>query len=421
MLNKYDDEVKSNIASLLGKRCRFEMMKKQSKNNNIIVMQLENIMEIPKNLIREELEMKYQGITIHKNKTCDTWYTRFRVGGKQYYISARTQKDCLEKLKKELYKKQREYFMSKSEENRNKSTTLLEWYNKWLELYKVGKVKRATLASYKSLINFIDNNLLNKSMSDIKVSEIIESLNACNKERQRQKLYELYQMLFQKAEDNDIVHKNIIRLVDKPKHEKSHGQALSNIEQKQLIETCQKVPNSEMLLVAMYQGLRRGELLGLTRDNIDFENNTLTINKSYNQYNKFDTTKNKQSERTMPLFENTRKLLLRYKNINANERIFKIQIKEYQQLVTKIKKHSKIEELKTKDMRSTFITRCQELNIPEYVIQSWVGHKIGSKVTKEVYTKYNAEDNIKYIDILNGSKFYSNSTHFLLGNKNDLR
>lgn len=41
---------------------------------------------------------------------------------------------------------------------------------------------------------------------------------------------------------------------------------------------------------------------------------------------------------------------------------------------------------------------CQKLNI---IIQSWVGHKIGSKVTSSVYTKHNPEIDFKYIDIFN--------------------
>ena len=62
-------------------------------------------------------------------------------------------------------------------------------------------------------------------------------------------------------------------------------------------------------------------------------------------------------------------------------------------------------------MRFTFITRCQEQNIPEFVIQAWCGHQIGSKVTKQVYTKYKASDNSKYINIFNESKNYSKTTH----------
>ena len=409
MLNKYDVEIKSNIASLLGKRCRFEMMKKQEKDKEIIVTQLENTKEVPQFLIQEELEMKYQGITIHKNKKCDTWYTRYRVGGKQYYISARTQKECLEKLKKALYNKKREYFMAQSEENRNKSITLLEWYNKWLELYKVGKVKDNTLRDYTSMLKLIPTQIQNKALSEIKLSELLTVLNDCSAERQKQKLYDFINVLYKKAVDNDIIEKNIVVKIDKPKHVKNHGLALDNAQQTHLIEICKQIPNADIMLVAMYQGLRRGEVLGLTIDNIDFEKNTLTINKAWNDKNQFGTTKNKQSMRTMPLFAETKKILFKYKD--KKERIFELSKRQYEKVIIKIKEKSAIPDLKLKDMRSTFITRCKELNIPLHIIQSWVGHIIGSNVTNLVYTKHNIDADTKYINILNDSKFYSNSTH----------
>lgn len=175
--------------------------------------------------------------------------------------------------------------------------------------------------------------------------------------------------------------------------------------------------NSEFMIVAMYQGLRRGEVLGLTIDNIDFVNNTITINKAYNQQNKFDTTKNKQSNRTIPLFEETRTILLKYKN--QKERIFNLTNKQVELILKEIREKSKIENLKLKDMRSTFITRCKELNIPTHVIQSWVGHSIGSKVTDLVYTKHNNDVDNKCIDLLNKSKFYSQektTRHIILYN-----
>ena len=61
-------------------------------------------------------------------------------------------------------------------------------------------------------------------------------------------------------------------------------------------------------------------------------------------------------------------------------------------------------------MRSTFITRCKELNIPTHVIQSCVGHTIGSNVTNIVYTKHNNDIDNKFIDIINKSKLYTNYT-----------
>jgi len=148
------------------------------------------------------------------------------------------------------------------------------------------------------------------------------------------------------------------------------------------------------------------------QNRVDFENNLLTINKAWTN-GAFDTTKNKQSVRTMPLFDKTKQILLKYQNKKG--RVFNLSVGEYQTIKDKIKKLIKIPNLKIKDMRSTFITRCKELNIPKHVIQSWVGHIIGSSVTDTVYTKHNADIDFNYINIINKSNFntklYSNSTH----------
>ena len=57
--------------------------------------------------------------------------------------------------------------------------------------------------------------------------------------------------------------------------------------------------------------------------------------------------------------------------------------------------------------------------MPKHIVQSWVGHEIDSSVTKSVYTHTTEDANNLFINKLNHSKFYSNSTHFLTENKND--
>lgn len=343
--------------------------------------------------------MKYKGITIHKRPNCNTWYTRFRKNNKVICISAKTQKECYEKLKIEYNKK--EVIDIK------KSITLQEWYLKWLELYKIGKVKDTTINSYKVAWKHIPNDLLTTNIDKIKVEQIITTLANCKAaERLSQNLYDLLAMLFKKAFDNELIFKNIMVLVDKPKHEKQHSEALTNTEQIAVEKACKEL-SIDFILISMYQGLRRGEILGLTRDNIDFEKNTMSINKAWNYKNQFDTTKNKQSIRTMPLFNESKAILLKYKDIPNDNRIFNISMKQHDNIIKKLK--SKLPfDIKTKDMRTTFITRCTELGIPEFVVQSWVGHKIGSKVTKDSYTTHNTEIDNKYINILNQSKLYTN-------------
>ena len=53
-----------------------------------------------------------------------------------------------------------------------------------------------------------------------------------------------------------------------------------------------------------------------------------------------------------------------------------------------------------KDLRHTFISHCAELGIPQYVVQNWVGHSEGSRVTGNVYTHLTEDANKKFTDIL---------------------
>lgn len=79
--------------------------------------------------------MKYQGITIHKNKNCTTWYARFRHNGKQFYVSAKTQLECYNKLKKtlKLVKTKETKILSQP---KTIKLTFSQWYNEWLNTYK---------------------------------------------------------------------------------------------------------------------------------------------------------------------------------------------------------------------------------------------------------------------------------------------
>ena len=350
---------------------------------------------------KEETKMlKYQGITIHKSNNANTYYTRFRVGKKQYYISAYTQRECYEKLKKAKSPTNVAKLLSSQNVITN-NVTLEDWYKQWLTLYKIGKVKDETIRSYRSLFNAIPQNIKEMRMAEIKLIDLLTLMQSLTSERQQQKFHDFMSMIFQKAVDNDIITKNLMRKVDKPKHKKVHSQALTSEQQNILIETCSKIENAEVVLVALYQGFRRGEVLGLTRDCIDLEKKKITINKAWSQRNEFDTTKNEQSVRTLPMFESTYNILLKHKDKKPDERIFNLSIKQYETILGKIRQESGLTDLKMKDMRSTFITNCMNMNFPIHIIQSWVGHALGSVVTTSVYTSHNEEADKEYISRIN--------------------
>lgn len=341
-------------------------------------------------------ELKYKGIKVHKNEISNSYYARFRKNGTQHFVSAKTKKQCYDKLKEKYIQ------VEKEEKYSNNSITFIGWYNKWLELYKLNKVKQATIEDYEKSLKYIPNEFKETKIVLLSVENVLVVLNSIEKPRTRQKVFELMSMMFDKAEKHDIITKNIMLRIDKPKHEKQNSQPLTSKQQEEFIIACNNVLHGDYFLVCLYQGLRKGETLAITREDIDFKNKTLTINKSINKNNRFDTTKNKQSNRTMPLFDKTIEIFLKYKNLASEKRVLNFSPKIQRKVLSKI--NDKLNcHVKTKDLRSTFITRCQENNIPEFVIQSWVGHKIGSKVTCTVYTKHNPEIDFKYINIFNST------------------
>ncbi len=377
-------------------------------NNNIIrfvnpkVERKEKIENVPTPKPKEQEQMKINGKTIFRNKNAKTWYTRYRQDGKQFYISGKTQQEVAEKLKEALNIEKRKKVIG---------ITLNQWYEKWLHLYKIGKVKQATIEDYEKNFIHISDKIWNKNIKQITTAEILETLNAIKKERAKQKVYEFLKALFDKALIHKHIKENIMLLIEKPKHKKSKGVALNKEQQLEFLKLCETTRFGNLYKTILFQGLRLGEALGITFNNIDFKNKTLTIEKTINNKNQFDTTKTEQSHRTMPLFNPTYELLRNIKVNNENERIFNFKYSSPKSNISDIIEKSNLPKFSLHDLRHTFITNCQNENIPEHVIQSWVGHEIGSKVTKSVYTHLTQDVNLLNINKLNNTEFYSNSTH----------
>lgn len=358
---------------------------------------LKNALLISKNQNGEDI-MKFQGLTIKRNITCDTWYTRIRKDGKQHYISGRTQRECLNKVKD---------FINYVQKEKNKNVTFEKWYKQWLEMFKIGKVKKVTIEDYEKTLKNFPTELWQKDIKKITSIEILEVLNKVTKERTKQKLYELLNAIFEKAEIHSIIQNNIFKIIDKPKHKKEKGIALNHNQQIEFIQSCRKNELGDLFLLILYQGLRIGEALAITGNDFNLVEKTLTINKSINRYNEVDDTKNEQSCRNTNLFDKSISILQKYKNFK-NERIFNISYSVAQKNLKRVLDGTNLPNISIHDLRHTFITNCKDENIPEHIIQSWVGHEIGSKVTSQRYTHTNQEISNKFINLLNEKNIYKN-------------
>ena len=191
-----------------------------------------------------------------------------------------------------------------------------------------------------------------------------------------------------------------MEIIEKPKHVRQEGVALSSKEQEVFITACKNNKYGDMYLVALYQGLRIGEILALTGNDIDLDNNKIIVNKSMNKENKVDSTKNKQSERTIPLFDKTRAILEKYSKF-GNKRIFNLTNSVPNKHLYKLCESEGIRKISVHDLRHTFITNSINRGVPEHIVQALVGHKIGSSVTKRIYTHINNDDITPFFELLN--------------------
>ena len=111
------------------------------------------------------------------------------------------------------------------------------------------------------------------------------------------------------AMKTDLVTQNVAMKVDRPKKNDFQPVFLDAAELQHLFEVVKGTKLELPVLVAAFYGLRRGEVLGLKWDAIDFERGTLTIKRTVTSVNvggktqiiEQESAKTKSSMRTLPL------------------------------------------------------------------------------------------------------------------------
>ena len=340
--------------------------------------------------------MTYDGKTIHKRKDRkQEWYIRFYKNGRQFTVYGKTQREVIKKYKEAIKEKPKP---------KEKEYTLKQWFEKYLELYKVGKATDTTLRANKYEFAKV-KRLYNVPIKELDQFEIQKVLNDIPYPSTRRRVYILLNAILERAYKNGLTQKNIMYLVDQPKYKAKEKLALTSKDQDKFVIACNNHPLGDFYLICLYQGLRKGECRALKVNDIDLENKTIRIDESLNKGTKRTNTKNEQSNRTMPLFDITKPIIEKLiQNKAKNELLFDYPAGQIEYALKDILKTIDIPHITTHTLRHTFITRCQEQNIPLYVVQAWVGHEKGSVVTTKIYTHLNEETNLRFADVINNIK-----------------
>ena len=95
-------------------------------------------------------------------------------------------------------------------------------------------------------------------------------------------------------------------------------------------------------------------------------------------------------------------VLQKYGNEEPDKMVYKMSDTVLYKRLAKLLKQSDLPKFTIHELRHTFISRCHEKGIDEIVVQKWVGHAIGSAMTKAVYTHIASDTEKSYIAKMNG-------------------
>lgn len=215
--------------------------------------------------------------------------------------------------------------------------TLGEWAMTWLNEYAKNQVRATTWESYESTIrNHIIPELGGILLSDLKPSRVQQVYNQkliAGRDGGHKGLsatsvgyiHAVLHSMLKRAVKNGLVSKNVAELVDKPKKTRHEIKPLSLEELKHFLIAIKETHHYAAYLLECYTGLRRGELLALRWQDVDFDNKKIMVCQGLVRTKEglsFNQPKTEASRRSIPINDEVLAALKMQKRRQREQKVF---------------------------------------------------------------------------------------------------
>ena len=257
----------------------------------------------------------------HTYKVGASYRTVIRQGGTVVTAMAKTAQQSKTLAKVKLSKLPQE----QSSVPGNPKLKLEEFLLNWLDEVHQHQIAHSTYRRYRSLAVHHINPILGhqelRKLNSQLITNLLLNMRSCGQSvRSQQQARALLAVALSEAENRNLISINPVRKVKNPQ---GVGKVLTPLkfeEVKRLLKTYQGTFLSARLHVSLICGLRQGEALGLTWQDIDFESGTLTVSNQIQRINgiaTFTRLKTFRSYRTLVLTEETLESLRLHKKLIA--------------------------------------------------------------------------------------------------------
>lgn len=183
---------------------------------------------------------------------------------------------------------------------------------KWLKLYKSGREDN-TIAGYRNILKNHTSNLDDLKLIEIKKSDVQEGYNALSGHYDLQRRYaQTVDQILKAAIDDGLLYKNVAQSIEKDKMPRKKKRALT-MNERSHIETADFDDQEKLLAyLLLYTGMRRQEIIPLTRFDINFSSGKISITKAVKFIGEkavLKETKTYSGEREVYILEPLRPLL----------------------------------------------------------------------------------------------------------------
>ena len=364
---------------------------------------------------------RWQGsITIGRNKDGSQ---------KRQYVYGKTRKSVAEKLNELLSSVQTGTFIDKSQ-----NPPVEAWLNFWLNEYKKKSVKETTYDQYETIIRcHLVPNIGKIKLIDLTPYHLQALYNKIYDSGTSARTIELINIVLhaalKQAIKNGLIIRNVSEAVELPRGKKKERRVLSVNEQNLLINELLKDRWGYAYIFALFTGLRKGEVLALTWDDINFDENTVLVNKTLNRVRTYENDKKtklligepktEKSKRLIPIVDYLLPLLEKYKKTqekemnkadslyNDNNIVFSTELGEYIDPGNYNRKFYKIIDklglphAAPHSLRHSFATRALEAGVDLRTTQELLGHS-NINMTANLYTHVLMQHKRKELNKLNG-------------------
>ena len=310
---------------------------------------------------------------------------------------------------------------------KSKKILYKDWIYTWL-LEKKDYIKESTYANYSNnIFNHIIPKLGNYYLNELNHKVIQDFLLELSKNGRKDNTGGLAEKTIK---DITIIIKGSIKKginEDKIKHiELTFNYPKDNKENKLYVLTKReqnKITNYVLeninsrnigLLISLYSGIRIGELCALRWEDVDFEKNCLTINKTIQRVYIKDKNKNiskviittpktKNANREIPINKDFLEILKKVKSdkehyiLTGNEKY--IEPRTYRKYFNKVLDELKIKHFNFHSLRHTFATNCISLGVDYKTVSELLGHA-NVNITLNLYVHPRYSQKKKCIDLV---------------------